>query len=115
VAVMFGRLRLYVGRLIMVLSSAGILIADFFGLDHGIHPGTAGVLGSVGAMIALFFYALVACYHLRRGPAVATGGSVTAHAAATTATWLSFALPLPYAAAYRSYRSRTAVLLPGLF
>jgi protein-S-isoprenylcysteine O-methyltransferase Ste14 len=138
VAVTFGRPRLYVGRLIMVLSFAGILIADFFGLDHGIHPGTAGVLRSVGA----------------------------AHAAAITATWLSLVLPLLHGAppgqrrqaladvlltrgmvwavwslavwvamcalqiyravreeqvllqawpAYRSYRNRTAALLPGLF
>ena len=93
-AVPFGRLRLDVGRLIMVPAFAVILVADVFSLDHGAHSGAAGVLRSVGTVLALAFYALAIWCYLRRGPAVATSDSVTAHAAAIAATWLPFALPL---------------------
>lgn len=93
-AVPFGRLRLDVGRLIMVPALAGILVADFLSLDHSKHAGAAGVLRSVGAVLVLALYALVIWCYLRRGPALATSNSVTAHATAITATWLPFALPL---------------------
>lgn len=86
--------RLDVGRLFMVPAFAGILVADVFSLDYGIHSGTSGVLRSVGTALAVAFYALAICCYLRRGPAVATSDSVTAHAAAITATFLPFALPL---------------------
>jgi protein-S-isoprenylcysteine O-methyltransferase Ste14 len=94
VAVPFGRLRLDVGRLIMVPAFAVALVADLFRLDHGAHSGTAGVLRSVGTVLVLGFYALAIWCYLRRGPAVATSDSATAHAAAIAATWLPFALPL---------------------
>ena len=89
-----GRRRLDIGRLIMVPAFAGILVADSFGLDRGTHAGSAGVLRTIGAVLVLAFYALVIWCYLRRGPALATSGSVTAHAAAIAATWLPFALPL---------------------
>jgi protein-S-isoprenylcysteine O-methyltransferase Ste14 len=54
----------------------------------------AGVLQSLGEVLLCAFYALVIWCYLRRGPAAATSGSVTAHAAAVVATWLPFALPL---------------------
>jgi protein-S-isoprenylcysteine O-methyltransferase Ste14 len=94
VAVPLGHLRLDVGRLIMVPAFAVALVADFFSLDHGAHSGAAGVLRSTGTVLVLAFYALAIWCYLRRRPAVATSGSVTAHAAAITATWLPFALPL---------------------
>jgi len=94
VAAPLGRLRLDVGRLIMVSAFAGVIAADALSLDHGAHSGAAGVLRSVGSVLALAFYTLAICCYLRRGPAIATSGSVTAHAAAITATWLPFALPL---------------------
>jgi protein-S-isoprenylcysteine O-methyltransferase Ste14 len=51
------------------------------------------VLRFVGDLLVITFYAvLISCY-LRRGPAVATSPSVTAHVAAIAATWLPFALP----------------------
>jgi protein-S-isoprenylcysteine O-methyltransferase Ste14 len=93
VALQSGRRRLDVGRLIMVPAFAGILVADSFALDNGTH-GAAGVLQTLGAVLVVAFYALVIWCYLRRGPAVATSGSVTAHAAAIAATWLPFALPL---------------------
>jgi len=92
VAVPFARLD--VGRLIMVPAFAGILVADGFSLDHGVHSGISGVLRSVGTALAVAFYALAIGCYLRRGPAVATSDSVTAHAAAITGTFLPFALPL---------------------
>jgi protein-S-isoprenylcysteine O-methyltransferase Ste14 len=94
VAVQLGRQRLDIGRLIMVPAFAVAVVADFFSLDHGAHSGAAGVLRSVGIALMLAFYALAIWCYLRRTPAVATSSSVTAHAAAITATWLPFALPL---------------------
>lgn len=93
-AVPLGRLRLDVGRLIMVPAFALAIVADLFSLDHGAHFGTAGLLRSVGTVLVLAFYALAIWCYLRRGPAVATSDSATAHAAAIAATWLPFALPL---------------------
>jgi protein-S-isoprenylcysteine O-methyltransferase Ste14 len=94
VAVPLGRPRLDVGRLIMVPAFAVAIVADVFSLDHGAHSGGAGVLRSVGTVLMLAFYALASWCYLRRSPAVATSSSITAHAAAITATWLPFALPL---------------------
>jgi protein-S-isoprenylcysteine O-methyltransferase Ste14 len=98
VAVPSDRLRLDIGRLIMVPAMAVILIADVLGLDHGAHSGAAGALRSLGEALALAFYALLIWGYLRRGPPVATSRSVTAHAAAITATWISFAMPLLHGA-----------------
>jgi protein-S-isoprenylcysteine O-methyltransferase Ste14 len=98
VAVPIGRLRLDVGRLIMVPAFAAVLGGDVFSLEHGAHRGADGVLRSVGTVIALAFYALAIWCYFRRGPAVATSRSVTAHAAAITATWLPFVLPLQHGA-----------------
>ena len=52
------------------------------------------MLRLVGTVLVFAFYAVIIWCYLRRGPAVATSGSVTAHAAAVAATWLPFALPL---------------------
>lgn len=89
-----GGRRIDFGRLIVVPVFALVLVADAVSLDHGSHSGGAGVLQSVGTALALTFYALAIWCYLRRGPAVATSDSVTAHAAAITATWLPFPFPL---------------------
>ena len=89
----FGRLRLDVGRLIMVPAFAAAIVADVFRLDHGAPAGAAGVLRSAGIVLVLAFYALAIWCYLRRGPAVATSDSVTAHVAAIAATWLPIAVP----------------------
>jgi protein-S-isoprenylcysteine O-methyltransferase Ste14 len=91
--------RLDIGRVTMVPAFAGILVVDGRSLDHGVHSGATGVLSSAGAVLVLAFYALVIWCYLRRGPAVATSASPTAHAAAIGATWLPFALPLLHGAA----------------
>ncbi len=93
-AIPSGRVRLDVGRLLMVPPVGVILLADLFALDHRGRSGAGGVLGSVSALLVLAFYALLIWCYLRRGPALATSGSITAHAAAITATWIPFALPL---------------------
>ena len=94
VAVPFGRLRLDVGRLIMVPVFAVDVAADVVSLGHGAHTAGAGVLRSVGTVLMLAFYTLAIWCYLRRGPAVATSGSLSAHAAAIAGTWLPFAFPL---------------------
>jgi protein-S-isoprenylcysteine O-methyltransferase Ste14 len=94
VALSSGRLRLDVGRLIMVPAFAVLLAADVVSLDHGGHSGPAGVLRSVGTVLVMAFYAMVIWCYVRRRPAVATSRSVTAHGAAIAATWLPFMLPL---------------------
>jgi protein-S-isoprenylcysteine O-methyltransferase Ste14 len=93
-----GSIRLDIGRLIMVPVVAVILFADLSALDHRGAPGVEGALRLVGVVLVLAFYSLVIWCYLRRGPAVATSGSATAHAAAVIATWLPFVLPLLHGA-----------------
>jgi protein-S-isoprenylcysteine O-methyltransferase Ste14 len=93
VAVPLGRARLDLGRLVMVPAFAAALVVDAFTLDHGSRAGADAVLRPVGTVLVLAFYALAIWCYLRRGPAVATSRSVTAHAAAFAATWLPLALP----------------------
>jgi protein-S-isoprenylcysteine O-methyltransferase Ste14 len=89
-----GRSRLDIGRLIMVPAAAVILLADLSALDHRGVPHASGWLRTLGAVLVVAFYAMVMWCYLRRGPAVASSGSMTAHAAAIAATWMPFALPL---------------------
>ncbi len=78
----------------MVPAACVILVADSSALGRAGNAGVVGVLRTLGAALVLVFYAVVIWCYLRRGPAVATSHSVTAHAAAVAATWLPFALPL---------------------
>jgi protein-S-isoprenylcysteine O-methyltransferase Ste14 len=110
-AVPVGRMRLDVGRLIMVPAFVGIVLADMFSLGRGAHSGADGMLRSVGTVLLLAFYVLAIWCYLRRGAAVATSDSVTAHAAALTATWLPFALPLVHGAAPASGRQALSDVL----
>jgi protein-S-isoprenylcysteine O-methyltransferase Ste14 len=93
-AVPSGGVRLDIGRLVMVPTVALLVFAELHDLDLGGGSGATGVLRSAGVVLEVAFYALVIWCYLRRGPAVATSDSITAHAAAVTATWLLFALPL---------------------
>jgi protein-S-isoprenylcysteine O-methyltransferase Ste14 len=84
-----------IGRLLMVLLAVAVLCVDVTGLLH-LHShgsGIAAVLQAIGDVLVIVFYAVLIWCYLRRGPAVATSRSVTAHIAAIVATWLPFALP----------------------
>jgi protein-S-isoprenylcysteine O-methyltransferase Ste14 len=94
VAVSLRRARLDAGRLIMVPTFAAALVADAFRLDRGPGSGADAVLRPAGSVLVLAFYALAIWCYLRRGPAVATSRSLTAHCAAFAATCLPLALPL---------------------
>ena len=78
----------------MVPAATLILLLDAATLARRGAPGTAGVLAWLGTVLVCAFYVLTIWCYLRRGPAVATSRSVTAHAAALAATWAPFALPL---------------------
>jgi protein-S-isoprenylcysteine O-methyltransferase Ste14 len=93
-----GRARIDVGRVIMVTTTGVILFFDVSELDRRGISGAGGLLRALGAVLVLAFYALAIWCYLRRRPAIATSGSITAHAAALTATWLPFAFPLLHAA-----------------
>jgi len=87
-----------IGKLIMVPTACVIFVADFSALTHRGISGGEGVLRSFGAILVLLFYAVMIWCYLRRGPAVVTSDSATAHVAAIAATWLPFALPFLHAA-----------------
>jgi len=93
---MAGRIRPDLGRLIMVPSAAGLLLIDVAAL---LHEGGEGALKWLSAALICVFYALIIWCYLRRGPATATGRSVTAHAAAVAAMLAPFAFPWLRAAA----------------
>ncbi len=90
-AVRPGARRLDLGRLIMVPFSAVLLLLDVESLTRGRSAAAGQVIGT-GLVCA--FYAMVIWSYLRRGPATATSGSVSASVVAVVATMLPFALPL---------------------
>jgi protein-S-isoprenylcysteine O-methyltransferase Ste14 len=90
-AVASGRGRRDLGMLIMVPVAVTMLLLDVIVL---IHHGHHSVLRSVSTAEVVFFYALIIWCYLRRGAAVATSGSITAHAAAVVATLIPFTFPL---------------------
>jgi protein-S-isoprenylcysteine O-methyltransferase Ste14 len=85
-----------VGKVIMVPAAAVMLTFDLTTLIHG--SGAAGALGSLGMLLVGAFYLLMIWCYLRRGPAIATTGSITARVAAVVATLTPFAIPLLHAA-----------------
>jgi protein-S-isoprenylcysteine O-methyltransferase Ste14 len=80
----------------MVPSAAGFLVLDLFALTHG--DAGASALHWLGTALVCAFYSLIIWCYLRRGAAVATSRSVTAHAAALVAVLTPFAFPLLHAA-----------------
>jgi protein-S-isoprenylcysteine O-methyltransferase Ste14 len=83
----------------MVPAAAVLLIFDLTALTHAgagttvAGAGDAGGLRWLGALLVGAFYVLIIWCYLRRGPAVATSSSVTARAAAVTATLVPFTFP----------------------
>lgn len=105
------RVRVDVGRVIMITAVVVIMIFDVSDLDRRGIAGPGGLLRALGAVLVLAFYTLAIWCYVRRGPAVATSDSVTAHAAALTATWLSFAFPLLHGASPGQGRQALADVL----
>jgi len=83
--------RLDFGRILMVPVAAVMLVFDVLALTHGTG---GGAVRWGGAALVCAFYALIIWCYLRRGPAIATSGSVTGYAAAVAATFLPLTLPL---------------------
>ena len=86
-----GRARPDLGRLIMVPAAVIMLLFDMIALTHGSGLDPLRLLRT--AAICAFYALIIRCY-LRRAPAIATSGSVTAYAAAVIATMIPFAFPL---------------------
>lgn len=93
-ATVSGRARLDFGKLLMVPAAGAILVFDVLALAHGGPHGAVGALQLFGAVLTCAFYALVIWCYLRRGAAIATSRSVTAHTAAVVATWTPFVYPM---------------------
>jgi protein-S-isoprenylcysteine O-methyltransferase Ste14 len=74
----------------MVPAAAIVLLLDLMTL---VGRGGESALRSAGTLLAVAFYVLVIWCYLRRGPASATTGSVTARVAAVVATWAPFVIP----------------------
>jgi len=89
------RARLDLGKLVMIPVAALMLALDLATLArHGAAGGVSGALHWLGVLGFCAFYSLVMWCYLRRGPALATSRSATAHAAAFIATLMPFPLPL---------------------
>jgi protein-S-isoprenylcysteine O-methyltransferase Ste14 len=78
----------------MVPVAATLASLDLYVLTRGQAAGPAGALGAAGTTLTAAFYLLIAWCYLRRGPAIATADSLTAHLAAVAGTFLPFAMPL---------------------
>lgn len=76
----------------MVPAAVALLVLQAARLAHRGAP--TGALAWLGLGLACAFYLLLIWCYLRRGPALATSGSVTGHIAAIAATWSPLALPL---------------------
>ncbi|HVB44137.1 MAG TPA: isoprenylcysteine carboxylmethyltransferase family protein [Streptosporangiaceae bacterium] len=70
-----------------------------------------GALQWAGTALACLFYVLIIVSYLRRGPAIATHGSVTGWAVAVIATMAPFPLPFLYGSPPGAARQVTADLL----
>jgi protein-S-isoprenylcysteine O-methyltransferase Ste14 len=88
------RARVDVGRLIMIPFAVLMLVLDSASLAHHPADGIISALRWLGVAGICAFYTLIIWCYLRRGPAVATSRSVTAHACAVIATFIPFAMPL---------------------
>lgn len=103
--------RIDLGRIVMVPGAVLMLAFDLASLTHGVGAGLTGLLRLLGVVGVCAFYALIVWSYLRRGPAVATSRSVTAHVAAVVATLAPFAIPLLHASSPGTGRQLTADVL----
>lgn len=80
------------GKPLMLITTAVLLAADVVTLIHAGRAG--GPLSWINGGLAGSFYILIIWCYLRRGPAVATSKSISAHIAAVAATWMPLVIPL---------------------
>lgn len=90
--------RVDTGRIVMVPLAALLLLYDVGVLLHHLPHGGASVLRWVGTVLIGAFYGLMIWCYLRRGPARATGRSVSGHLAAAIATLAPLAVPFLHGA-----------------
>jgi protein-S-isoprenylcysteine O-methyltransferase Ste14 len=105
------RARLDLGRVIMVPAAFVLLFFDVIALVH--RGGGWSAVRWLGAILICAFYVVIIWCYLRRGPAIATSGSVTGYAAALIATLSPSTLPLVRGAmpgAVQEYAGYTLVL-----
>jgi protein-S-isoprenylcysteine O-methyltransferase Ste14 len=96
------------GRLVVVPVAAGVLAMDVVVV---LRHADRSPLGLAGSVLACAFYALIIWNYLRRGPAVATSGSIAAGLAAVAATLAPTLLPLLHGAPPGQARQATADML----
>lgn len=83
------------GKWLMLLVMSVLLLADLATLHRsGRRTLVSDIIWWTGKGLAGAYYALTIWAYLRRGPALATGGSAISHVVAVSATWLPFTLPL---------------------
>ena len=105
--------RLDYGRVVMVPVAFILLLLDVIAITHRIGENAARW---PGVILTCAFYSLMIWCYLRRGPAVATSGSVTGYVAAVIATPLPFAIPLfhgPPPAGAQAYIADALLLIAG--
>jgi protein-S-isoprenylcysteine O-methyltransferase Ste14/CBS domain-containing protein len=108
-----GRRRIDVGRLLVVPAAAVMAVINLITLTRGFYGGIGALQWAYTALVGAFYTLIIWCY-LRRRPAVATSGSITAHVAAVTATLAPFVFPLlPATAAGPTRQVAALVLLMG--
>ncbi len=88
------RARADLGRLVMIPFAVLMLVFHSASLAHHAAGGAVTALRWLGVAGVCAFYTLLIWSYLRRGPAVATSRSVTAHACAVVATLTPIAMPL---------------------
>ncbi len=85
------RTRLDLGRIVIIPAATIMLVLAMIGFTR--HIGSDPVRWT-SVVLTFAFYGLIIWCYLRRGPAVATSGSVTGYVAAVAGTLLPFTIPM---------------------
>ena len=85
------RTRLDLGRIVMIPAATVMLVLAMIAFTRNIG---GDPMRWTSAVLTCAFYGLIIWCYLRRGPAVATSGSVTGYGAAVAGTLLPFTIPM---------------------
>jgi protein-S-isoprenylcysteine O-methyltransferase Ste14 len=85
------RTRLDLGRIVMIPAATVMLVLAMIAFTRNIG---GDPMRWTSAVLTCAFYGLIIWCYLRRGPAVATSGSVTGYVAAVAGTLLPFTIPM---------------------